>query len=151
MQTTLEAPSIRCGSCKGRHTSVALVRECYAPKASASAPQSAPVPVQTKAPARLDFSSIPDGNYAIRTDGVVKFYRVYTNGKWKNVQVRASDQLFDVRGPGGIAILHAIVKAGLAESQMLFATELGRCYICGRTLTDEESRARGTGPVCAGE
>lgn len=27
--------------------------------------------------------------------------------------------------------------------------ELGHCGVCGRTLTDEESRARGIGPICA--
>ncbi|HEY6021191.1 MAG TPA: DUF6011 domain-containing protein [Candidatus Paceibacterota bacterium] len=105
-----------------------------------------PAPVR----ARLDFKSITDGNYAIRVDGVVKFYRVSTskNG-FKNVQVRASDALYMQYGKAGIAILHKIVEAGLAESQMLFATELGRCWKCGKTLTDETSRAVGMGPDCA--
>jgi hypothetical protein len=26
---------------------------------------------------------------------------------------------------------------------------IGKCGVCGRTLTDEESRANGIGPVCA--
>lgn len=108
--------------------------------------------VATEVPARvrLDFSSIPDGNYAIKVDGVVKFYRVSTgrNG-YKNVQVRASDELFMKFGKAGIAILHQIVEAGLAESQMLYANELGRCWRCGKTLTDQASRDRGMGPDCA--
>src|SRR5690606_17910688 len=105
--------------------------------------------------ARLDFSSILDGNYAVREDGVVKFYRVSTKGKWKNVQVRASDQLYPIRGKAGIAILHQIDRAGLAESRLVLVTGLGRCCKCGRSLTDEESRANarvngGYGPDCAG-
>jgi len=30
----------------------------------------------------------------------------------------------------------------------LYGTELGECGVCGRTLTDEKSRAYGIGPVC---
>lgn len=109
-----------------------------------------------KPAARLDFSAIPDGNYAIRVGEVVKFYRVSTNKGFKNVQVRASDQLFMQYGRAGIAILHRIVEAGLAESRMLFVTELDRCCKCGRSLTDEESRANarvngGYGPDCVGK
>lgn len=105
---------------------------------------------------RLDFSAIPDGNYAIHVGDVVKFYRVSTNKGYKNVQVRASDALFMQYGKAGIAILHRIVEAGLAESRMLFVTELDRCCKCGRSLTDEESRANarvngGYGPDCAGK
>lgn len=112
------------------------------------------VPVEAPARARLNFAEILDGNYAVREDGVVKFYRVTTNGQWKNVQVRASDQLWPVKGRAGIAVLHRIVEAGLAASRMLFVTELGRCCKCGRSLTDEESRANaltngGYGPDCA--
>lgn len=118
------------------------------------------VPVEAPAPARrarLDFSIILDGNYAVREDGVVKFYRVTTgqNG-YKNVQVRASDELHMLFGRAGIAVLHRIVEAGLAESRMLFVTELGRCCRCGRSLTDESSRADalvngGLGPDCVGK
>lgn len=100
------------------------------------------------APKRLDFSAIPDGNYAVRTDDVVKFYRVSTKGNFKNVQVRASDALHKVFGKAGIAILHQIVNVGLEESRMLFASELGRCWMCGKTLTDETSRELGIGPKC---
>ena len=35
------------------------------------------------------------------------------------------------------------------EAMKRFADELGRCCLCGRTLTDEESRARGMGADCA--
>ena len=111
----------------------------------------APAPVR----ARLDFSTILDGNYAVRTeDGVIKFYRVSTNKNgFKNVQVRASDELHSVQWKAGIAIMHQIVEAGLAESRMLFVTELERCCKCGRSLTDEESRTNarvngGYGPDC---
>lgn len=150
IQATLDQPTIRCGSCKGRHASVSDVRNCYGRKNVQTPVEPVPAPV-APVRARLDFSAIPDGNYAIRENGVVKFYRVSTNGQWKNVQVRASDQLYPIRGKAGIAILHQIVRAGLEASQMLFAQELGRCWRCGKSLTDEDSRARGMGPDCAGK
>ena len=36
----------------------------------------------------------------------------------------------------------------LKEAQVLFGREIGRCGVCGKTLTDETSRALGIGPVC---
>lgn len=110
-----------------------------------------PVPAPAApARARLNFDEISDGNYALPGEGdEIKFYRVSRNGQWVNVQVRASDSLFPVKGRAGIAVLHKIVEFGLAESRMLFATRLERCWMCGKSLTDETSRARGMGPDCA--
>jgi hypothetical protein len=131
------------------------------PKVTTPAPAPLKVEVLVEVPAdapraRLNFAEILDGNYAVREDGVVKFYRVSTNKKgYKNVQVRASDNLFMLFGKASIAVLHRIVEAGLAESRMLFVTELGRCCKCGRSLTDEVSRSNalengGYGPDCVG-
>lgn len=121
-----------------------------APRQSRQAPVQVEIPESASVRDRLDFSTIPDGNYALHGEGdEIKFYRVSTNGQWKNVQVRASDNLFPTHGRQGIAILHKIVEFGLAESQMLFATKLERCWMCGRSLTNEVSRARGTGDECA--
>jgi hypothetical protein len=134
---------------------LALPRLNAAPVVEA-APEPTPAPA-APARARLDFKAIPDGNYAVREDGVVKFYRVSTgrNG-YKNVQVRASDELHMLFSRAGIAVLHRIVEAGLAESRMLFVTELGRCCRCGRSLTNKASREDalvngGFGPECVGK
>ncbi len=43
--------------------------------------------------------------------------------------------------------LDLILKAPEAWAK-LFGMHVGRCYICGKTLTDEESRAAGIGPEC---
>lgn len=142
-------PGIKCGSCKGRHGSVAEVRACYGTKTPAPV-AAAPAKVQE----RLDFDAIKAGNYAVPDhNGVIKFYRVYKKGGYTNVQVRASDALYPQKGKAGIAILWRIWLYGLEKSQMLFVTELGRCCRCGRSLTDEESRANalvngGLGPDC---
>lgn len=43
--------------------------------------------------------------------------------------------------------LELILKAPEAWAK-LFGMHVGRCYICGKTLTDEESRSAGIGPEC---
>jgi hypothetical protein len=102
-------------------------------------------------------SSLPDvpaGRYAIETDEVTKFYEVDrpTEGKyagWVFVSVRASDERHPIKQ---LAAKHAILEVIAADPRAaseLFGKKLGRCGICGRSLTDEDSRARGIGPVCA--
>jgi len=48
-----------------------------------------------------------------------------------------------------LARLMALSPAERADARSRFGRELGNCYVCGRTLTDEASRAAGIGPVCA--
>lgn len=98
---------------------------------------------------------VPEGRYAVRgSDGVVKFYKVDrpTEGRWAGytfVKVQASDDLYPVKGKGPReAVLAAIAEAGIEASMTLYGRELGKCGHCGRTLTDEDSRARGIGPIC---
>lgn len=100
-----------------------------------------------------DGKFVPAGRYAIEADGVIKFYAVDrpTEGKWAGytfVKVQASDDLFPVKGQAAKAVLAAIAvdpKAALVR----YGHAIGKCGLCGRTLTDEESRAAGIGPVCA--
>jgi len=134
-----------------RQASAAIDRCLATIKAAPVVSAPAQTPPATPARARLNFAEILDGNYAIdEGDDLIKFYRVSTSKSgFKNVQVRASDALYMQYGKAGIAILHRIVTAGLAESQMLFSTKMDACWMCGRSLTDKESRARGMGPDCA--
>jgi hypothetical protein len=44
----------------------------------------------------------------------------------------------------------AMTESERFEAMALFGREIGRCGICGRSLTDEVSRACGIGPVCRG-
>jgi hypothetical protein len=96
-------------------------------------------------------SIIPDvanGRYALKNDGVIKFYRV-KHGKASGkayVNVIAGDSEFYV--PNGVAILTAIAQDAKA-AMSLYGMEIGKCGHCNRTLTDEASRAAGIGPVCA--
>lgn len=101
-------------------------------------------------------TTIPDGRYAVETDGVTKFYRVNTpvRGKWKGytfVEVQASDDVYPLKNrETRMAVLDAI-RSDVRAAMALYGHKIGRCGMCGRTLTDEESRALGIGPVCIGK
>ena len=99
-------------------------------------------------------ASVPAGRYAIERDGVTKFYRVDcpTEGKWAGytfVKVQASDDEYPVRGASKDDVLAQIAEDPHAASKR-YGREIGRCGVCGRTLTDETSRTNGIGPKCAG-
>lgn len=47
-----------------------------------------------------------------------------------------------------IAIARKIMEADPKEAMLRFGREIGSCGHCGRTLTNDESRAYGIGPVC---
>jgi hypothetical protein len=84
----------------------------------------------------------------------VRFFRVDIpqRGKWIGcvfVKEQAGDDLYPVKG---VAREEKVIRALLEDAKAalkLYAEELGSCGICGRTLTDEESRRRGIGPICA--
>jgi len=83
----------------------------------------------------------------------LRFFRVDTprTGKWAGavfVKEQAGDELYPVKPVGReIRVLQALL-VNAQEALVRYGLELGHCGICGRTLTDEESRARGIGPVC---
>ncbi len=96
---------------------------------------------------------VPAGRYAVEHEGVLKFYRVDkpTEGRWAGftfLKVQASDELHPIKNfDYKRTILTEIAIDPKAASER-YGQELGHCGICGRTLTDEESRAIGIGPVC---
>lgn len=110
----------------------------------------------------LDLSPVPAGRYAVPgTDGVLRFIRIDKpeDGKYAGniyVKVQASDEYHRLgaqyKGQSYAGKSIELIKALLADARaaaIRYGHEIGACGICGRTLTDEESRARGLGPVCA--
>lgn len=97
---------------------------------------------------------VPAGRYAVdNADGELRFYKVDrpTEGRWEGytfVKVLASDEEHPVRGKAAVSVLEKIAMDPAAASTR-YGHEIGRCGICNRTLTDEDSRARGIGPICA--
>lgn len=99
-------------------------------------------------------TDVPAGRYAVDTEeGHLGFYRVDrpTEGRWAGytfVKVQASDELHPVRGQAAKAIL-AKIAVDPQAAMLRYGQEIGSCGHCGRTLTNEASRERGIGPVCA--
>jgi hypothetical protein len=103
-----------------------------------------------------DWPDIPAGRYAVvdPMDDVLKFYHVDkpTEGKWAGytfLSVRASDERYPIKNTEHKKSIMGEIAKDPKEASMRFGRELGQCGICGRTLTDEQSRARGIGPICA--
>lgn len=93
------------------------------------------------------------GHFALRTDNVVKFYRVkhITAGTYAGrvfVDAQASGDFWPVKAPATLTEVLTGILADPQAAMTLYGTELKQCYRCNRTLTDEISRALGIGPEC---
>jgi len=102
--------------------------------------------------------AVPAGRYAVETeDGATNelaFYKVDrpTEGRWAGyvfVKLLVSDSEQRMSFPASKAILRKIAEVGAEAASARYGHEIGKCGICGRTLTNDESRERGIGPVCA--
>lgn len=162
--------SIRCGSCQGRHGSVAEVKACYANKPGFTPRFDQPAESTTE-PAKPAESNtlvkvtakvkVPAGRYAIEDEaGKLHFYKVDTptEGRWAgrtfvDEVVGGGYEGNEVRYPVRDRRRRERVLAEIAEDPYAALTRYGKalehCGICGRELTDTESRKLGIGPVCA--
>jgi hypothetical protein len=89
------------------------------------------------------------------TDGKEKFFHVNygkEGSRWEGhvfLQVRASDDLYPVKDLEHRAAIFAEINKDPITAMNKYGIELGECGVCGRTLTDRDSRLRGIGPICA--
>lgn len=86
----------------------------------------------------------PVGRYAVEGAEGTRFYVASHEGFF----VQAGDELHPVAHAAAKVLIEKIVEDPESASR-LYGREIGRCGRCGRTLTTEESRAQGLGPVCA--
>jgi hypothetical protein len=102
---------------------------------------------------RIPLPEVPDGRYAVENNGVLKFYRVKRGtGQWAHrvfVDVQASGDFYPVRDSERITVM-LLIAGDPKGAAIRYGRELGVCSVCGRTLTDENSRAAGIGPQCRG-
>lgn len=97
---------------------------------------------------------VPAGRYAVtgeRDQTVFVKVDVPDAGPFKGrtfLRIQASDELIRVSPQVRDALLAKIEADGLKAASTRYGRELGDCGVCGRTLTDEVSRAAGVGPVC---
>ncbi len=102
-----------------------------------------------------EYPDVPAGRYAVdNADGRLGFYHVqHGKRKWtgkvfvKHHVAGQEDQRMSAAA--GRTILARIQADGPEAASARYGHELGHCGLCGRELTNEDSRARGIGPVCA--
>lgn len=93
------------------------------------------------------------GYYAVEMDDVVHFFRVERPASGKHagktfVKEQAGDAFYPVEGWARMGQILDLIAEDSHSAAMLYATKIGRCSRCRRTLTDEESIDRGMGPEC---
>lgn len=102
---------------------------------------------------------VPRGSYAIersslRFPGAFKndllFFSVWISddGERWTVRMYASDERVKISRSLQYDVLDAIGQAP-AEAAARYGHEIGKCGICGKKLTNDVSRERGIGPICA--
>lgn len=96
---------------------------------------------------------VADGRYAVEEDGVLKFFKVKNGNRpgFVFLDIQASDDWHSVRDLGRIRRIVATIAQDPKAAMIRYGHELGECGRCGRTLTDEASRAAGIGPICQGK
>jgi hypothetical protein len=101
---------------------------------------------------------VPAGRYAVYNDDQsvndLAFYKVDrpTEGRWAGrvfVKLIAGDDEQRLSWATTKSVLAKIAAAGAEAASARYGHEIGECGICGRQLTNDESRARGIGPRCA--
>lgn len=139
-------------------------------KASVAAQQAAEVAAAAKRAVRADIEALAtdlarriDANVVLRL-GVALPNEAGTNdlmfvaidrgtdGRTSVTHLVGGDREFRLNASWAIHQLERLAclsTAELHDAMALFGAEFGRCGRCGRSLTDEESRARGLGPDCA--
>lgn len=154
--------SVLCGHCKNYHDSVADVKSCSLGAGYSQSPKveqplwgwngrSQELKGFAPANATAEPAKLFEGRYAIDFEGQLRFFKVeYGKNKWEGyvfIKEQAGDDLFAVRNKQR---RERITAAILNDPDALarYGQELGVCGDCGRTLTDETSRAIGIGPVC---
>lgn len=97
---------------------------------------------------------IPAGKYALETpEGYwtndVTFFKLWIGdrGGW-NIHVYGSDTEYTLARSTQYNVLN-MIAIDPAKASTRYGHEVGSCGVCGRKLTNDASRARGIGPVCA--
>lgn len=161
--------AIKCGNRKvhGRdatyHESVDAVRACFTGQSDDNSIKAAE---PLKAPA-FDTETLEDGFYALHdpASGAPAAFTVYkvvvaVHGSGRKYAKRLDTATGEwERAPGSIRKLRPEMRMTLREALVvakIVATNVegrlyGRCFVCGRLLTKEDSIDRMMGDVCAGK
>lgn len=103
---------------------------------------------------RID-TTFPAGHYALfnKVGHKIYFFEIDKpkTGKWAGftfVKQMSGDNRIAIKDPEAKFYILRAIQNDPVYAATLYGHELGCCALCGRTLTDEDSRALGIGPVC---
>lgn len=139
---------IKCAHCKEYHAYIWEVRQCATNHNAISVfsePKPKPVDIVT---------SVPEGHFALENPlGYWTFYRVRrpTEGKWAGrifVDMQAGDDYRPTYSRASRERILGLIAKDPAKAMTDYGKLIGACGVCGRTLTNEQSRLDGIGPVC---
>lgn len=103
-------------------------------------------------------AKLPAGCYALEDpdhDGTVRFYDVSygkPGGRWEGytfVTHHVGPAEYPVRNRESRNAILSRISKNPAEAMARYGHAIGKCGKCGLRLTNDESRARGIGPICA--
>jgi hypothetical protein len=99
-------------------------------------------------------NNLISGMYAIKDlYRSIHYYKIDIpkDGKWKGyvfVSAQASDKYYPIKDIKTKKNILDILRLDPLQGMALYGQTIGQCAICGKTLTDDESRKRGIGPIC---
>lgn len=105
----------------------------------------------------VDKSQTREGFFFIidPTNGEERFFKVKhgkADTRWEGytfLEVQASDFWYPVKDPKHRDAVFAEIDKDPITAMNEYGIRIGSCGVCGRTLTDRDSRLRGIGPICA--
>lgn len=106
--------------------------------------------VETQTTVSIDVD-VPDGYYAIESSGQndLAFYAVTHSDRYGiSVKMVVGGHVDTFVRRNAVAGIVERIAADVDGAAKRYADEIGNCYRCNRTLTDETSRALGIGPTC---
>jgi hypothetical protein len=120
-------------------------------------------PVDKPVSAQSLYNEVEDGFYALQSTGKndLVFYAIKTNKGYYNEALKGQRATYLIvgghpderlRGEREINAIKRIASLSPEErinAQALYGQQIGRCGVCGRTLTDEYTRSQGIGNDCA--
>lgn len=144
----------RCSVCRGPVAEMAGILSSengrWIVRHDGPCPVVADAPAATRTPSSASVD-VPDGYYAIESTGHndLAFYAVSHSDRYGiSVKMVVGGHVDSFVRRQNVAGIVERIAADVDGAAKRYADEIGNCYRCNRTLTDETSRALGIGPTC---
>jgi hypothetical protein len=102
-----------------------------------------------------DLPDVPEGRYCIfgGSGSAAQFYRVRRGSGqyegWTYLDIQASDDFYPITNISRARRILEEINNDPMAAAVRYSHLLGKCFCCGRILTNKVSRKIGCGPICA--